>query len=71
LQNSENIEIFNYLVYNNSIYNNWGGIYVDLDLDFENQIKSVEVLYERLSDREKQYLKEALQIILTKFDERT
>jgi hypothetical protein len=42
-----------------------------MGLDFENQIKSVEVLYERLSDREKQYLKEALQIILTKFDERT
>ncbi|GEM_PF-2052814 len=42
-----------------------------MSMDFEKQINSVKDLYERLSDREKEYLKEALQIILTKFDERT
>ena len=42
-----------------------------MSLDFEKQIDSVKDLYERLSDREEEYLKEALQIILTKFDERT
>jgi len=39
--------------------------------DFEDQIKGIEDLYKRLSEREQQYLKEALQIILTKFDKRT
>ncbi|HKL10007.1 MAG TPA: hypothetical protein VJ990_01105 [Clostridia bacterium] len=42
-----------------------------MSLDFEKQINGVKDLYERLSEREKEYLKEALQIILTKFDERT
>lgn len=42
-----------------------------MSLDFEKQISSIEELHERLSEREKEYLKEALQIILTKFDERT
>lgn len=40
-------------------------------LDFEKQIESIIALHERLSEHERANLKEALQIILTKFDQRT